>query len=342
MFSSSHKIAVIGAGSVGSAIAHSLLIRRVVADIILVDIDDELCRGQVQDLSDATYLSNVRIRQGNHADAGQSDIIIISAGAKQRPNDTRLDLIGRNFKILKSVLDGMQPIRTDAILVLVANPVDILTFLPSSYRDCRKVRYWGRALCWIPSGCEEPWPPWWRYLGWCSCVTGKTLTGTLGRRYSRQRIHCRGAWRFSMRKRNTLPALLPRRWFVQVAWSSANVSGISLSSVLSLTGEDRSKIATTIKKKAYEIIKAKGFTSYGIGAVTSSICESIIFDQCQVFPLSHWQSEYRCCLSLPAVLGRAGLISTISLPLSEDETASIEDSAKTLREIIDKHSAELK
>lgn len=128
MFPSSHKIAIIGAGSVGSAIAHSLLIRRVVADIILVDIDDELCRGQVQDLSDATYLSNVRIRQGNHADAGQSDIIIISAGAKQRPNDTRLDLIGRNFKILKSVLDGMQPIRSDAILVLVANPVDILTF----------------------------------------------------------------------------------------------------------------------------------------------------------------------------------------------------------------------
>lgn len=120
-------IAIIGAGSVGSTIAHSLLIRRVVADIVLVDIDEELCRAQVEDLSDGTFLSNVRIRQGKPQDAAQAEIIIITAGAKQRPGDTRLDLIDRNFKVLKSVLDGMKPIREDAILLLVANPVDVLT-----------------------------------------------------------------------------------------------------------------------------------------------------------------------------------------------------------------------
>lgn len=121
-------IAIIGAGSVGSAIAQSLLLRRVVSDIVLVDIDEQLCEAQVADLSDATYLSNVRIRKGKHADAAQADIIIISAGAKQRPGDTRLDLIDRNFKVLDSVLGAMKPIRSDAILVLVANPVDILTY----------------------------------------------------------------------------------------------------------------------------------------------------------------------------------------------------------------------
>jgi L-lactate dehydrogenase len=120
-------IAIIGAGSVGSTIAHSLLIRRVVADIILVDIDSALCRAQVEDLSDGTFLSNVRIRQGTPKDASQAEIIIVTAGAKQRPGDTRLDLIDRNFKVLKSVLDGMKPIREDAILLLVANPVDVLT-----------------------------------------------------------------------------------------------------------------------------------------------------------------------------------------------------------------------
>lgn len=120
-------IAIIGAGSVGSTIAHALLIRRVVADIILVDIDQDLCRAQVEDLSDGTFLSNVRIRQGTNKDAAQAEIIIITAGAKQKPGDTRLDLIDRNFKVLKSILVEMKPIREDAILLLVANPVDVLT-----------------------------------------------------------------------------------------------------------------------------------------------------------------------------------------------------------------------
>ena len=128
MSASSGSIAIIGAGSVGSAIAYSLLLRQVVADILLVDIDHELCQAQVQDLSDATFLSNVRIRQGSLGDAQKADIIIITAGAKQKPGDTRLDLIDRNFKVLKSILQSLQPIRSDAILLIVANPVDVLTF----------------------------------------------------------------------------------------------------------------------------------------------------------------------------------------------------------------------
>lgn len=122
------SIAVIGAGSVGSAIAYSLLLRQVVADIILVDIDHELCDAQVQDLSDATFLSNVRIRQGSLSDAQKADIIVVTAGAKQKPGDTRLDLIDRNYKVLKSILQSLQPIRSDTILLIVANPVDVLTY----------------------------------------------------------------------------------------------------------------------------------------------------------------------------------------------------------------------
>jgi L-lactate dehydrogenase len=124
---SSHTIAIIGAGSVGSTIAHTLLLRRVVGDLILVDIDATLCRAQVEDLSDGTFLANVRVRQGTLEDARSAEITIITAGAKQRPGDTRLDLIDRNFKVLKSVLDGMKPLRQDAVLLLVANPVDVLT-----------------------------------------------------------------------------------------------------------------------------------------------------------------------------------------------------------------------
>ena len=99
------------------------------ADIHLVDIDDARCRAQVADLSDSAFLSNGRIAVGSPKDAGQADIIIVTAGAKQNPGDTRLDLVEKNRAVLTSVLDGMQPIRQDAILLLVANPVDVLTYL---------------------------------------------------------------------------------------------------------------------------------------------------------------------------------------------------------------------
>ena len=123
-----HKIAIIGAGSVGSTIAYSLLLRRIAGDIILVDIDTRVRHAQALDLSDGAFLSDTTIREGDHKEAGQSDIIIVSAGAKQRDGETRVDLIDRNYSILKSVIEGMKPIRQDAILLLVANPVDVLTY----------------------------------------------------------------------------------------------------------------------------------------------------------------------------------------------------------------------
>ena len=127
--SSSNRIAIIGAGSVGAAIASALLIRRVVADIQLVDIDVDRCRAQVMDLADATFLSNSRVQVGTLHDAGQADIVIVTAGAKQRPGESRLDLVGRNRDVLTSVIFSMWPIRPDAVLLLIANPVDVLTSL---------------------------------------------------------------------------------------------------------------------------------------------------------------------------------------------------------------------
>jgi L-lactate dehydrogenase len=105
-----------------------------------------------------------------------------------------------------------------------------------------------------------------------------------------------------------------------------------------LNVDERSEIATATKNKAYNILTAKGFTSYGIAAVVSSICESIVLDQRQVHPLSHWQEDLQCCLSLPAVLGRAGIVATITPPLNEEERASMEESAKKLRQVTNEWS----
>ena len=122
------RIAIIGAGSVGSTCAYALLLRRISSEVLLIDIDTVLLTAQVQDLSDAAFLSNTQIRASTFSEAGQCDIIVITAGAKQREGESRRGLIDRNYKILESVIREMSPFRKDAVLLLVSNPVDVLTY----------------------------------------------------------------------------------------------------------------------------------------------------------------------------------------------------------------------
>jgi len=120
-------MAIIGAGSVGSSIAFACLMRSVVSELLINDFNAKVCEGQVLDLQDAAFVSSTKVRVGTPKECGQADIIVITAGARQKPNETRDELVLRNEDILKSVLDGLQPIKSTAILVLVANPVNILT-----------------------------------------------------------------------------------------------------------------------------------------------------------------------------------------------------------------------
>jgi L-lactate dehydrogenase len=123
-------IAVLGCGDVGATLAYTLILQSVCSEVILVDPKKELLEGQVRDLSDATYRggSGTKIRAGTHKDAGQADIVVITAGAKQKPGESRLSLLSRNLHILTSIFNSMAPISPHTILLLVANPVDILTY----------------------------------------------------------------------------------------------------------------------------------------------------------------------------------------------------------------------
>jgi len=122
------RIAIIGAGSVGSACAYALLLRPVASDILLVDTDALRLHAQVQDLSDAAFLSNTKIRPSTPIQAGQCNIIVITAGAKSRDDESRRNLIDRNYLVLENVIREMSPIRKDAVLLLVSNPVDVLAY----------------------------------------------------------------------------------------------------------------------------------------------------------------------------------------------------------------------
>ena len=122
------RIAIIGAGSVGSTCAYALLLRPIASDILLVDTDDTRLRAQVQDLSDAAFLSNTKIHSSTPVQAGQCNIIVITAGAKSHGNESRRNLIDRNYLVLDNVIREMSPIRKDAVLLLVSNPVDVLAY----------------------------------------------------------------------------------------------------------------------------------------------------------------------------------------------------------------------
>ena len=127
------------------------------------------------------------------------------------------------------------------------------------------------------------------------------------------------------------------QWFLirtQVAWSATTVSGQPLARVLPLSSEELSTIANATRDKAGSIIAAKGFTSFGVAAATTMLCESIIFDQRHVLPVSHWREELECCLSLPAVLGRKGVVGGLPFKLDEGEQDALEKSAKSIRDVM--------
>ncbi|KAI4738236.1 L-lactate dehydrogenase [Aureobasidium sp. EXF-12298] len=297
------KIAILGSGEVGSTIAYSLILNPVAGEILLVDPKEEVRDAQVQDLSDATFHgdTSTQVRAGTHKEAGQCDIVVITAGAAQKKGESRTDLVGRNLKILGSAIEDMKPFREDTIILLVTNPVDILTYFAQKFSGLPKDQVIGSGT-FLDSA---------RLRGIlaqkCGVAASSINAYVLGEHGDSQ----------------------------MVAWSHASVGGVPLESAFPDASLDKAAIAEDTKKKAASISDAKGATAYGIGGVTSSICKSILFDECNVTPISHYQDDLNVCLSMPVVIGRKGIVRQIPLKLNDSEKKEFEQSAKSLREIID-------
>ncbi|KAF2832130.1 l-lactate dehydrogenase-like protein [Ophiobolus disseminans] len=304
-------IAVLGCGDVGATLAYTLILQSVCSEVILVDPKKELLEGQVRDLSDATYRggSGTKIRAGTHKDAGQADIVVITAGAKQKPGESRLSLLSRNLHILSSIFTSMAPISPHTILLLVANPVDILT-------------YFARKLSGLPES---------QVLGTGTSLDSARLRGILAQK--------------AEVAPNSIDAyVLGEHGDSQfIAWSSAAIGITPLRLVLpdQLTPDFKASIAAHTRGAAGAIIRAKGCTSYGIGNIAASICKYILFDSRSVRPLSFYQPDLDCCLSMPAVVGRRGIIKAMPVELDEDERGQLLDCARGLRAVIEGAEAEL-
>ncbi|KAL6711406.1 hypothetical protein ACN47E_004340 [Coniothyrium glycines] len=298
------QIAILGAGDVGATIAYSLIMNPVAGDILMVDPKEEVRDAQVQDLSDATFHgdTSTRIRAGTHKEAGQCDIVVITAGAKQKKGESRTDLIGRNKAILESAIGDMKPFNKDTVLLLVANPVDVLTYYAREY-----------------SGLPES-----QVIGSGTFLDSARLRGILA---NKAEVAASSIDAYVLGEHGESQF---------VAWSLVSIGGVPLEqAITSSTSIDRTAIAEETKNKAANIIANKGATNYGIGGVAASICRSILFDQRTVRPVSFYQEDLDVCLSVPAVLGRRGIVRKVPMPLSGEEETQLKESAKTLREIIE-------
>jgi L-lactate dehydrogenase len=299
-----HKstVAIIGVGAVGATAAYTLLLRGLAARIILVDINQERCRGEIEDLRDARPFGSgaIDIVQGTLEDAARADIIVITAGIAQKPGQPRIDLLETNKKVILSLLQGLQPINPNAIIIMVTNPVDVLTLLAQNTGILPRNQIFGSG----------------------TLLDSQRLRGAIGEKLNiaQQSIHI-----YSLGEHGDSQF---------VAWSWATVGGVPLSNFKAISVTELDTIALNARKKVYDIIACKGSTSFGIAACVSAYCQNILYDQKRVAPVSCYLPEYGVCMSMPAVIGARGVESILPLTFTDTEKKQLETSAATLKKLV--------
>lgn len=294
------KIAIIGAGSVGSTTAYALMLRNVAAEIMLVDINEQRCTGEILDLADALpFCSASKVYKGTPQQAGQADIIIVSAGAAQKEGQTRPELFQVNKKIISSIFDDIKPIKKNSIVIMVTNPVDALTHHAQQVAGLPQQQVFGSGT-WLDS---------------------QRLRGVLA-----QKLH--------VAEQSVNAFMLGEHGDTQFpAWSCASIGGKPITDFPDIKN-DLENIARCVRSKAYEIIKCKGSTFYGIATCVSVLCEAIIFNQKKVLPLSTFVKDYGTCLSVPVVLGNSGIEKQLPLELNAQEQQLFEASAQAIKSLL--------
>ncbi|KAH8434296.1 lactate/malate dehydrogenase family protein [Aspergillus melleus] len=304
------RIAIVGVGQVGGAAAYALILSSLAREILLVDVKSALRDAQARDLSDVAYASNsnTRVRATTIHEAGQCDIVVVTAGSNFWSGETRMQRIYHNINILRDVIDAMRPFRSDAIILIVANPVDLLTSLAV---DMSRL------------------PPS-QVIGSGTYVDSVRLRGLV-------------ADHVSVAASSIDLYVVGVHGEEQVAaWSTATVGGVPLDRALASKSDnqgveiDRAALAMECRRRSERIVEAKGATPLGIGAIVASICSSVLWDKKDVRPVSHFQAESGCCYSLPAVIRRKGIVRTTEMSLSAEERADLDRSVKALRGTMEK------
>jgi L-lactate dehydrogenase len=305
------KIGIIGAGSVGATIAYAALIRGVAREISLFDIARSKVEAEVLDLNHGLlFAPQAKVDGSDDLEILRSaDVVVMTAGAKQKAGQTRMDLAEANAKISAKLLPEVVRVSPDAILLMVTNPVDVVTELALKVTG----------------------------LSWQRVIGSGTVLDSSRFRYLVAR-HCNVA------VQNVHAYIAGEHGDSEIPlWASATIGSIPLSQWNveghgRLTADSKESIVKNVKEAAYQVIQGKGATNYAVGLAVCNILEAILFDERRVLPVSGQLRGFRgmedVCLSLPRIVGRTGIEAPLPIPMTVDEEAGLRESADRIRGVV--------
>ena len=305
----SRKAAIVGCGFVGSASTFALMESGLFSELVLIDADRNRAEGEALDISHGLPFSKpMQIYAGDYEDISDAAVVIVTAGAGQKPGETRLDLVKKNVAIFKSIIPQIAKYNQSGILLIVANPVDILTYV-------------AKQLSGFPDN---------RVFGSGTVLDTARLKYLLGEHLG---VDSRSIHAFIIGEHGDSEI---------AAWSSANVSGVPLHKFCEMRGhfeheKATKEIAEGVKNSAYEIIEKKKATYYGIAMSVKRICEAIVRDEKSILPVSSIQDTDEIsgvALSMPAIVGKNGVEDLVPIELDADEKAALKQSADTLKAVL--------
>lgn len=304
------KVAIIGAGFVGAAAGYAMVLRNSCREIVFIDSNKAKAEAEASDIQHATPVSHpVLVTSGSYTDLKGAKVVVITAGVNQRPGESRLDLIGRNVEVFKSIVPNITAIEPNAVILVATNPVDILTTVTERIAKLKP----GQV---IGSG---------------TTLDTARLRALVSEQVGVDAHHVHG---YVVGEHGDSEV---------VVWSSATVAGMPIGQFCLETNtlwteEIQYTITENIRTAANQIIKGKGATYYGIGAVLANITERIIRNQRAILTVSAAIEKYNVALSLPRLVGGNGIISDIGLSMNDEERKSLQSSADILSNALSKVS----
>ncbi len=303
------KCAVIGCGFVGASIAFSLVQEEMFSELVLIDINQTKAEGEAMDLSHGLpFVHPMKIYAGTYADLADCFLIIITAGAGQRPGETRLELVRKNVEIFRDMIPQITAVTQDARLLIVSNPVDVMTY-----------------AAWKLSG----YPPE-HVIGSGTVLDTARLKYLLGAHLG---VDSRSVHAFIIGEHGDSELAV---------WSSANISGVDLDSFCDICGacdgETLHRLYEDVRTSAYKVIEKKGATYYAIALAVTRIARAIVREEHSVLPVSAYVNGHYgvsdVYFGVPSIVGAEGVEKVLDIPLDGSEQQQLEHSVQTLKDVI--------
>ena len=296
-----NKVVLVGCGNVGMAYAYSLINQKTyVSELVLIDINKEKASGEAMDLNHCTQFagSKIKVTVGDYRDCSDAKIVVIAAGSNQEVGETRMDLIHKNSKIFASIVDSIMASGFNGIFVVATNPLDVMTYITLKYSK-------------LPAN---------KVIG-----SGTTLDTARLRYILSEKV--------GVNTGNIEAYVIGEHGDSEfIPWSNASIALKNINEFL--TNEEMNSIEEEVRNSAYEIIKKKGATAYGIGICLTSITSAILEDKNVVLTVSSYDKENGICISTPAIVNKDGVKEKLFIPLNSEEKNKLVNSINIIKDAI--------